>query len=78
MGKLIWEGWQKSAKGAAQPIGPVILKRGCLENYKATPERQNAFASERPSELIVSWSILRRPTAPQPEPPAPRKPKEKR
>jgi hypothetical protein len=80
---LSWENLSGKA-GRSQPKAPrsrsgrSFLKRGCLENYKATPERQNAFARERPSELIVSWSILRRPTAPQPEPPAPRKPKEKR
>ncbi len=56
MGKLIWEGWQKSAKGAAQPIGTVIPEAGMLgelQGNAGAAKRIRARASERTHRVLV-------------------------
>ena len=73
MGKVTWDGWQKSAAGAAQPTAPIVtLRKGSLENYRATPERENEFARRYGSDLVICLTI------PPAEAPAPEKPKRRR
>ena len=70
MGKVTVEGWQTDASNAGQPTGSLILRRGRLENYKASDERQNEVARNYGGDVVICLTV------PSPaEDKRPRKPK---
>jgi hypothetical protein len=52
MGKVTWEGWQRSADNAAEPKIGIVLRW-------ATPERQNAFARMGDDLVIMIRPFIR-------------------
>ena len=57
MGNLIWHGWQKSIKDAAQPTG-IVYGRNLKKNDKESAKRSTTYkASNPPPKSVVPDDI---------------------